>query len=71
MLLKARFIHEFDKNYPKDALQMYADNESTMKRNNAVLNDLPGELYTIDVDNKIQDNCKYPLATVQAAQNQN
>ena len=26
-LLKARFIHEFDENYPKDALHMYPENE--------------------------------------------
>ena len=41
-LLKARFIYEFDENYPKDALHMYAENETTIKRNDAVLNDLPG-----------------------------
>ena len=27
-LLKARFIHEFDENYPKDALHMYPENEN-------------------------------------------
>ena len=67
-LLKARFIHESDENYPKDALHMYAENEPAMKRNDVVLNDLPGELYTIDSDDKIPDNCKYLLATIQAAQ---
>ena len=41
-----------------------------MKRNKAVLNELPGELYVIEVNDKIQDNCKYPLALIQAAQNQ-
>ena len=40
-----------------------------MKRNDAVLNDLPGELYTIEADDKIPDNCKYPLATIKAPQN--
>ena len=29
-----------------------------MKINEGVLNDLPGELYTIDVDDKISDYCK-------------
>ena len=43
-LLKARLIHESDKNYAKDALHMYAENEPAMKRNEAVLNDLPGRL---------------------------
>ena len=69
-LLKARFIHESDESYSKDALHMYAENEPAMKKNNVVLNDLPGELYTIEADDKIPDNCKYPLATIQAAQNQ-
>ena len=41
-----------------------------MKKDNAALNDLPGKLYTIEADDKIPDNCKYPLGTIQAAQNQ-
>ena len=36
-----------------------------MKRNCVVLNDLPGELYTIETDERITDNRKYPLATMQ------
>ena len=59
-LLKARFIHESDENYPKDALHMYSENELTMKWNNAVLNDLPGDLYKIEAADKIPDNFKYP-----------
>ena len=71
-LLKARFICESVENYPKDALHMYAENEPAMKRNEAVLNDLPGQLYTIEANNKIQqnikifkyfDNCKYQKQT--------
>ena len=50
---------------------MYAENEPVKKRNDAVLKDLSGELYTIEADDKIPDNCRYPLATIQAAQNQN
>ena len=41
-----------------------------MKRKDAVLNYLPGELYTIEAHDKIPDNCKHPLATIQAAQDQ-
>ena len=59
-LLKTRFIHESDENYPKDALHMYSENEPAMKRNNAVLNDLPGDLYKIEAVDKIPDNFKYP-----------
>ena len=47
-LLKARFICESGEKYPKDALHMYAENEPAMKRNEAVLNELPGELHNRD-----------------------
>ena len=67
-LLKARFIHESDESYSKDALHLYAENETAIKRNDAVLNEC--KLYTIEADVKISDNCKYPFATIQAAQNQ-
>ena len=40
-----------------------------MKRSEAVLNNLPGERYRIEADDKISDNCKYPLALIEAAQN--
>ena len=69
-LFKARIIHECDEKYPKDALQMYPENEAAMESNDVVLNDLPGEVYTIGTDDKIPDNCKYQLATNEAAQNQ-
>ena len=69
-ILKARFIHESDENSPKDALHMYAENELTINMSEAVLNDLPGEIYTINATDKISDNCYYPLALIQAAQNQ-
>ena len=63
-------MHEPDGNYPKDVLHMYAENEPAIKRNDAILNDLPGELYAIEPDGKIPDNCKYPLAAIQVAHNQ-
>ena len=59
-----------DQNYPKDALHIYAENTPAMKRDEVVLNELPGEPYTIEANDKIPDNCKYPLALIQAAQNQ-
>lgn len=43
---------------------MNTENERDMKRNYVVLNDLPGELYTIETE-RITDNRKYPLATMQ------
>ena len=36
-----------------------------MKWNEAVLNELPGELYTIEANDKIQDNFKYSSALIQ------
>ena len=69
-LLKARFINESDKNYPKEALQICAENERAMKKNTFVLNDLRDELYTIIVTDKVSDNCKYQMTLMQAAQNQ-
>ena len=44
---------------------MYAENEPVLKRNN-----VPDELYTREADGKIPYNCKYPLVTIQATQNQ-
>ena len=41
---------------------MFAENESAIKRNEAVLNDLSCEVYTVLVNDKIPDNCKYPFA---------
>ena len=55
-LFEARFIHKFDENYPKDALH-------------DAINDLPDNLYVTEDDEKIPDICKYPMATIEAAQN--
>ena len=52
------------------SLHMYAQNEPAMKRNESVLNELPGKLYTIEANGKIPGNFKCPLELIQAAQNQ-
>ena len=49
---------------------MYAENEPAIKRNEAVLNELPCELYTKDANDKISFNCKYSLTLIQDVQNQ-
>ena len=41
-----------------------------MKRYEAVLNDLYVEIYAIEINDKISDNCKYTVTFIQAAQNQ-
>ena len=51
-------------------MHKYAENEPAMKKNEAALNNLPGEIYTIKANNKIPDNCKQPPALIQAPQNQ-
>ena len=43
---------------------MYAENEPAMKRNDAVLNDLPGELYIIEAYQNIPDNCRYIVTSI-------
>ena len=53
-LLKTEFIHESNENYANDTLHMYAENECAMKNNDLVLNDLPGEVYKIEADEKFQ-----------------
>ena len=69
-LLKARLKRESDKNCLEGALQVYAENKAAMERNKAVLNDFADQFYTIEAIEKISDNCKYPLALFQTAQNQ-
>ena len=49
---------------------MFSKNERAIKRNEIILNDFPGKLYTLEANDKIPDNCKHPLETIQAAQNQ-
>ena len=49
---------------------MFVENETAMKRNEVVQNNLPGELYTTEVSDQILDDCKYQLALIQAARNQ-
>ena len=49
---------------------MFVENETAMKRNEVVQNNLPGELHTTEVNDQILDDCKYQLALIQAARNQ-
>ena len=50
----------------KEMLHIYAENETDLKRNEVALNDIPGDLYTVEVNEKIPDNWKYLLATIEA-----
>ena len=50
---------------------MFKYNEPAIAGNEVVLHNLPCELYRIVVNDKIPENCKYPLATIQDTRNQN
>ena len=56
--------HESDENY-SNVLLRYIQNKSAMKRNETVLKDLTGELYTEEANETLSDSYKYPLATTQ------
>lgn len=51
-------------------MHTYEETEKAMKRYEAVLNDLYVEIYAIEINGKIPDNCKYTVTLIQAAQNQ-
>lgn len=68
-LLKTISTHEYDENYPKDVVHIYADNEYAMKMTEAVLNDLLGELCSTEANDKVLDIWRFPVALIQAAQN--
>ena len=55
-LLKAKLMHESDENYLRYSLHMYSENKSAAKINEAVLNDLHGDLYTVEANDKIPDS---------------
>ena len=67
--ITTRFLHESDESYPKDALHIYAENEPAVKQNEAVQNYIPVDFCIIEANGNFPDNSKYPLATMQAAQN--
>ena len=43
---------------------MYVENEPAMKRNETVVNMLPGKLCTVEINDKVPNNCKYALALI-------
>lgn len=64
-LLKERFINQSEKTYPHDASHMYAENFSPVVRNKTVLKNLSGQAYSIEVSDKIPDDCRYPFFVIQ------
>ena len=43
--LKARFVNESDRNYPRNALHIYAERQPTTLRNQIIVVDLPSKIY--------------------------
>ena len=69
-LLKARFINQSEKTYPHDASHMYAENFPPVVRNKTVLKNLSGQVYSIEVSDKIPDDCRYPFFVIHVEQNE-
>ena len=69
-LLKSKFIDLSDKNYSYDALPIYSENAPTVLRSQTALDTLPGEIYSIEANNKITNNCAYSFSAIEAVKNQ-
>ena len=63
-LLKVRFIDQSEKSYPHDALHIYAEYASIVLRYQSVLNNVPGEVYSTESNDKIPDDYKYPFSVI-------
>ena len=63
-------VYDDLESYSKDVLHMYTEKKADMKRNKVFLKYLHGELCTIEATLKVPDNCKYPSALIEVAQNQ-
>ena len=49
---------------------MCPEDAPTVLRNKTVLNNLPSDVYSVEANEKIPDDCRYPFSIIQAAQNQ-
>ena len=69
-LLKAKFIDQYDKKSPHNILHMHPENAPIVLRNQTFLNNLPGDRYSIEANDKIPNGFRYPFSIIQATQNQ-
>ena len=67
-LLKAKFIDQYDKKFPHNILHMHPENAPIVLRNQTFLSNLPGERYSIEANDKIPDDFRYPFFMIQATQ---
>ena len=67
--LKARFVNESDSDYPRNTLHMYAQNQPTILRNQIILDDLPGEIYSVEAhDRELQIIASIPYTKANRTQ---
>ena len=64
------FIDLSDKNCSYDGLPIYAENAPTVLRSQTALDNLPGEIYSIEANNKITNNCAYSFSAIEVVKNQ-
>ena len=69
-VIEIKIYKSIFKNYPHDALHMYEESAPTVLRSESVLNNLPGEVYSIEADDISLDDFRYPFSVIQAAQDQ-
>ena len=56
-------MYESDENYLKDVFHMFVENESAMKKSEAVPNDLSFELHTVEANGKLQITVNIPTGS--------
>ena len=66
-LLNTIFIDQSDKNYPYDALNMYAENATRLWINQTVQNNFTGKSYSIEANEKTPDDFSYPFSVIDTA----
>ena len=64
-LSKAKFIDQSDKTYPYDVLYIHTESSLTVLRNQPCLKN-----QSIEANDKIPDDCRYPFSVIQAPQTQ-
>ena len=67
--LKARFVNETADNYLQNAVHMFAENYPTVVHDKKILETLPGELHRVNSIDNIPADYKYPLHSIESAQN--
>ena len=64
------FIDLSDKNCSYHGLPIYVENAPAVLRSQTALDNLPGEIYSIEANNKITNNCAYSFSAIEVVKNQ-